>query len=165
MESLNAYSPSNTYILAYVYSLYVLADIYLSSRTHLLLINSFSSITAPTLTARRLFSQATPASTTTTRELPTAVRPALSNFPHHLTFSLGAGTCTGNTGTNGWYERLTISAKSNAFINMVPFQVLPTPLAAYRRNGWIPEQSRKRGAHRMGLPVLPADRLRAWYAT
>lgn len=76
--------------------------------------NSLSSITALILTAHRLFSQATTPSTTTTRELPTAVRPALSNFPQHLTFSIGAGTCTGNVGTNGWYERLTIPAKSNA---------------------------------------------------
>ena len=47
---------------------------------------------------------------------------------------------------------------------MDPFQVLPTPLAAYRRHGRIPEPSRKRGAHSMGLPVLPANRLRTRYA-
>ena len=47
---------------------------------------------------------------------------------------------------------------------MAPFQVLPTPLAAYRRHGRIPKQSRKRGAHSMGLPVLPANRLCTRYA-
>ncbi len=65
-------------------------------------------VTAPTLTVGLLSSRATPTSTTTTRELPTTVRPAfmISGLSSTFIVSLGMGTCTGNVGAKGWYAQV-----------------------------------------------------------
>ena len=38
-------------------------------------------------------------------------------------------------------------------------QVLPAPLARYRRDGRIPESCRQHPAHALGFAIVPTDRL------
>ena len=42
-------------------------------------------------------------------------------------------------------------------------QVLPAPVARYRRHGRIPEYRRQRPAHALGFAVAPTDRLCSRY--
>jgi hypothetical protein len=67
-----------------------------------------------------------------------------------------------------WHKRVVSTTPSSQHatldqVGMTIVQVLPTPLARYRRHGRLSELRWQCAAHALGLAVVPTDCLWAWY--